>query len=46
MEHTKLTELLHQVASGDISVEKAALELKTEPFDLIITERFVRERQR
>ena len=27
MEHTKLTELLHQVASGDISVEKAALEL-------------------
>ena len=33
MEHTKLTELLHQVASGDISVEKAALELKTEPFE-------------
>ena len=31
MEHTKLTELLHQVALGDISVEKAALELKTEP---------------
>ena len=52
MEHTKLTELLHQVASGDISVEKAALELKTEPFEilvlqnLIITERFVRELQR
>ena len=33
MEHTKLTELLHQVALGDISVEKAALELKTEPFE-------------
>ena len=33
MEHTKLTELLNKVAQGEVSVEKAALELKTEPFE-------------
>ena len=33
MEHTKLTELLKKVAQGEVSVEKAALELKTEPFE-------------
>lgn len=33
MEHTKLTELLSKVAAGEVSVEKAALELKTEPFE-------------
>ena len=31
MEHTKLTELLNKVAQGEVSVERAALELKTEP---------------
>ena len=29
MEHTKLTELLNKVAQGEVSVEKAALELKS-----------------
>lgn len=33
MEHTKLTELLNKVSQGEVSVEKAALELKTEPFE-------------
>ena len=33
MEHTKLTELLNKVAQGEVSVERAALELKTEPFE-------------
>lgn len=52
MEHTKLTELLNKVAQGEVSVEKAALELKTEPFEdlvlpnLTITERFVREQRK
>ena len=45
MEHTKLTELLNKVAQGEVSVEKAALELKTEP-NLTITERFVREQRK
>lgn len=52
MEHTKLTELLNKVAQGEVSVEKAALELKTEPLktlvlpNLTITERFVREQRK
>ena len=52
MEHTKLTELLNKVAQGEVSVEKAALELRQNLLktlvlpNLTITERFVRERQR
>lgn len=52
MEHTKLTELLNKVAQGEVSVEKAALELKTEPFEdlgfakLDTTERYVREQRK
>lgn len=52
MKHTKLTELLNKVAQGEVSVEEAALELKTEPFEdlgfakLDITERFVREQRK
>ena len=37
MEHTKLTELLNKVAQGEVSVEKAALELKTEPFEDLVS---------
>lgn len=52
MEHTKLTELLNKVAQGEVSVEKAALELKTNLLktlvlpNLTITERFVREQRK
>ena len=47
MEHTKLTELLNKVAQGEVSVEKAALELKILVLqNLIITERFVREQRK